>query len=532
MEFQALQSLALTVAQERSRKRVLDQMVTGLLSQPGVALARLWLNEPGDICGTCRMRSECRDQNRCLHLVASAGKPLNEPPDAWSNITGTFQRFPLYARKIGQIGATGNPLLINNFADSEAWVAHPEWARREQIHCFAGQPLIFRGEILGVLAVFSRTEITHEQFSWLRMFADYGAVTITNCRAFTEIEQLKEKLQLENEYLRESVKEALSFGEIVGASPAIKKVLSAVEMVAPTDVSVLITGESGTGKELIASAIHERSRRRAQPMVKVNCGAIPRELFESEFFGHIRGAFTGAVKDRVGRFQLADGGTLFLDEVGEIPIELQSKLLRTLQEGTFERIGDDQTRRTNVRIVAATNRNLEAEIAAGRFREDLYYRLCVFPLQLPPLRERPEDIPALVDHFIRQARHRLHCPYLKLSPDQMAKLQAYPWPGNIREMENVIERAAILSTCGRLEFDEILPQSVTSRLQTTTELHRVAAPAKPLSKEAVRAQERETIRAALEQSGGKIYGPGGAAERLGLPGSTLASRMKTLGIGK
>ena len=303
-------------------------------------------------------------------------------------------------------------------------------------------------------------------------------------------------------------------------------------MVAPTDVSVLITGESGTGKELIACAIHERSRRRAQPMVKVNCGAIPRELFESEFFGHIRGAFTGAVKDRVGRFQLADGGTLFLDEVGEIPIELQSKLLRTLQEGTFERIGDDQTRRTNVRIVAATNRNLEVEIAAGRFREDLYYRLCVFPLQPPPLRERPEDIPALVDHFIRQARHRLHCPYLKLSPDQMAKLQAYPWPGNIREMENVIERAAILSTCGKLNFDEILPHSVTSRIQTTKEPPHMATPAKPLSKEAVRAQERETIRAALEQSGGKIYGPGGAAERLGLPGSTLASRMKTLGIGR
>lgn len=529
MQIESLQSIILAVAQARSVGTVLQMIVQGLNDQPEVALARLWMIAPGDICASCRMRHECPDQTRCLHLVASAGKPLASEND-WSRLNGDFRRFPLQVRKIGRIGATGESVLLQELARESEWIARPDWTRREAIRSFAGHPLTFRGEILGVLGLFSRAEIDERQFAWLRAFADHAAVAIANARAFEEIERLRAQLEMENRYLREEVK--TSFGDIIGESATLRQVLQQIEIVAPTEASVLILGETGTGKELLARAIHERSLRRERPLIKVNCSAVPRELFESEFFGHVKGAFTGALKDRLGRFQLADGGTLFLDEIGEIPRELQSKLLRILQEGQFERIGEDYTRQVDVRILAATNRNLQQEVEAGRFRQDLYYRLNVFPITVPPLRERSEDIPMLAEHFIERTCARLNCSAARLTPEQVEQLQRYHWPGNIRELQNVIERAVILARGGVLQLEHALP---SYRLETgSAPVFQKASSAPPaiIREEIWKGQERKNILAALEQAGGKIYGKDGAAALLGIKPSTLAYRLKVLEIHK
>ncbi|HEX5084253.1 MAG TPA: sigma 54-interacting transcriptional regulator, partial [Blastocatellia bacterium] len=461
MELESLQALSLAIAQERSIEAILQRVMAGLTAQPGVALARLWLRGPGDICTKCPQRLICPDQTECLHLMASAGKPSKGLIEDWSRLDGDFRRFPLGALKVGKIGATGESLLLADVTQESDWIARPKWAKSEGIRSFAGQPLIFRQEVLGVLAIFSRQTLAPHEFNWLRMFADHAAVAIANSRAFAEIERLRKRLKMENDYLREEVRQERFFGDIIGQSPAVRKVVDQITLVAPTEANVLILGESGTGKEMIARAIHERSRRAAKPLVKVNCASIPRDLFESEFFGHVRGAFTGAVRDRVGRFQLAEEGTLFLDEIGEIPLELQSKLLRVLQEGTFERVGEERTRRVNVRIVAATNRDLQREIEAGNFRQDLFFRLSVFPMEVPPLRDRKEDIPLLVRHFIDQAQRRDHCGGFQIDDRQMARLQRYDWPGNVRELQNVIERLMILSRCGKqlVNMDLILPDA-------------------------------------------------------------------------
>ena len=385
MRPEALQPVALAVAQERSLDVVLARIAQGLAGQPGVALARVWLLAPGDICDRCHVRRECPDQTVCLRLVASAGRPTRSRED-WSRLDGDFRRIPLNVRKVGRIGATGEGILIKEVADDTAWIARPEWALSEGIRSFAGHPLLFRDEVLGVLAIVTRTPLDEDAFAWLRVFADHAAVAIAHSRAFEEIRRLGEQLALENAYLREDARAVA--GGIIGGSAPLQKTIEQIALVAPTDTSVLVLGESGTGKELVAQAIHDRSRRRERPLIRVNCGAIPRDLFESEFFGHVKGAFTGAFRDRVGRFQAADGGTLFLDEIGEIPLELQPKLLRAVQEGEYERVGEDRTRHVDVRLVAATNRDLAREIAAGRFREDLYYRLSVFLIEVPPLRQR------------------------------------------------------------------------------------------------------------------------------------------------
>ena len=325
--------------------------------------------------------------------------------------------------------------------------------------------------------------------------------------AFEEIARLNEELRRERDYLREEVKVALNFGQIIGSSAAIERVLKQVELVAPTDANIMIFGESGTGKELIASAIHEQSERRDGPMVRVNCGAIPRELFESEFFGHVKGSFTGALKDRVGRFQRADGGTLFLDEVGEIPLDLQSKLLRVLQEGELERVGDDRTRKVNVRVVAATNRDLKAETQSKRFREDLYFRLNVVPIDVPPLRERPEDIPQLAGHFVEIVSQQLKRSVPRLTEANLLELQRYDWPGNIRELQNVIERAVILLQGSRLRFG--LPEAVPAAGAPAVKASRSLSSSEALLRESDRKErDRDAIIAALERAGGKVAGRG------------------------
>jgi transcriptional regulator with GAF, ATPase, and Fis domain len=521
---EALSEITVAMTRVQPVGTVLETVVKGLAVRPGVALARMWLRAAGDICDACSMGRVCPDHRECLHLVASAGTSLTG--EEWSQTVGDFSRFPLGVCKVGIIGQSGESLCIPDVTADGAWIARPEWARREAIASFGGHPLVYGGEILGVLSIFTRIPLTDDNFRRLRLYADQAAVAIANARAFEEIERMRAQLELENGYLRETVETELAFGEIVGKSPALQKVLHQVELVAPTDAAVLIQGESGTGKELIARAIHDRSGRRNRPLVKVNCAAVAPELFESEFFGHVKGAFTGAIRDRIGRFQLADGGTLFLDEIGEIPLGLQGKLLRVLQEGEFERVGEDRPRKINVRMVAATNLDLKKAVDAGRFRLDLFYRLSVFPIELPPLRERREDIPSLARHFLNVTAKRLRCPTPGLSSEAIVRLQANPWPGNIRELQNAVERAVIQAQCGRRHPDFSFLSHAPD--QSPTDLESPSPRARTEAE--MREMEKRNLLTALRQANGKVSGAGGAAEILGVKPSTFASRLKAFGI--
>jgi PAS domain S-box-containing protein len=349
--------------------------------------------------------------------------------------------------------------------------------------------------------------------------------------AYGEIARLKEELERERDYLREEVQVSMNFGRIVGESPALAAMLARIEAVADTPANVLIIGETGTGKELVAHAIHARSRRHDAPLVKVNCASIPHELFESEFFGHVKGAFTGAYRDRVGRFQLADGGTIFLDEVGEIPLELQGKLLRVLQEREFERVGEDVTRQVDVRVIAATNKDLEKEVELGKFREDLFYRLSVFPVQVPPLRKRGDDVIQLAVHFLEQVCREFGREVPHFTQSQVDAMRAYDWPGNIRELKNVIERAVILAQGDNLRLD--LPSSGGKQAAAESPvIETVQSGRNFLTEKEIRLQQRDNMRRALEYAGWRIAGKGGAAELLGLKPSTLAERMRNFGLEK
>lgn len=523
----------LDIAQEHSVEVLLRLIVDRLAILPDVALARIWLKGPGDICPVCPMLAVCPDHTSCLHLVASAGRPLEVGQD-WSGVEGRFRRFPFNVEKIGVIAARAEAIEVPDLQRDGTWLIDPEWARTERIQGFAGQPLLYRGQLLGVLGVFLRTRLVCKLVTLFRMSADHAATAIANARAFEEIGRQRSQLEMENVYLRDEVKAAYSFGEIIGTSAALARVLEQVDMVAPTDAGVLILGESGTGKELIARAIHEQSRRRSGPMIKVNCASVPRELFESEFFGHARGAFTSAVRDRVGRFELATGGTLFLDEVGEIPLDLQGKLLRAIQERTFERVGEEQPRTVDVRIIASTNRELKEEAEAGRFRLDLYHRLSVFPIEVPPLRERLEDVPLLAVNFMRQSCERLGIPERPLDSHHISELQSYSWLGNIRELQNVIERAAITSRSGSLEFAFPIPATSRSRASPGAVprpgMSNAVADRELLSYSKLKELERENLLAALRRTNWKISGSGGAAELLGVNAATLRSRIKAMGI--
>ena len=343
--------------------------------------------------------------------------------------------------------------------------------------------------------------------------------------ALEQVKQLTHKLELENAYLQQEISEGFSSHHIVGNSPAVQQINYQIQLVAPTVATVLITGESGTGKELIARAIHRAGERNQRPLIRVNCAAIPPELFESEFFGHVRGAFSGAVNARLGRFEVADGGTLFLDEIGELPLALQGKLLRVLQDGEFERVGESITRKVDVRVIAATNRNLKQLVDQGLFREDLYFRLNVFPIRSAPLRERLDDIPLLVTHFLKKICLRFHKPELKVSLAQIQRLQEYHWPGNIRELENRIERQVILSLGDKLVLDDVTmtPAVPVQTHSSQPECHTEAS---------VKNLQYQTTLDALRKTGGKIYGVDGAAHLLGIKPTTLASRLKKWGLNK
>ncbi len=401
---------------------------------------------------------------------------------------------------------------VNTVDDEVFWRKDGKALRVE----YTSTPIVDEGAVVGAVIVFRDISERKQSEKALR-------------QALEENAALRERLEKENAYLQEEILTHANHHEILGKSAAVKKILQQIDLVAPTDASVLITGESGTGKELVARAIHQASERRDRPLIRVNCAAIPRELFESEFFGHVKGAFTGALRDRVGRFELADGGTIFLDEVGEIPLDLQSKLLRVLQDRRFERLGEDKTREVDIRLIAATNRDLKKEVAAGRFREDLYFRLNVFPIECTPLRERAGDIPILAEHFLKTAAARINTRKPALTNANIETLAAYSWPGNARELQNVIERAVILARHGRLHFH--LPESTGPAPKAET------APA-PLGEGAVltaqqmAALEKENIERALAAAGGKVAGKDGAAALLAVKPTTLYSRIKALGIGE
>jgi len=387
----------------------------------------------------------------------------------------------------------------------------------EGIDSVCSAPMIVGNRRLGTLTIgrAGGEPFTDDDEELLAAVASQVAFSVVNALAFQEIAALKDKLAAEKGYLEEEIRTDYNFEEIVGRSRALKSVLHQAATVAPTDSTVLILGETGTGKELIARAIHNLSRRRERTFVKVNCAAIPTGLLESELFGHERGAFTGAIAQRVGRFELADGGTLFLDEVGDLPLELQPKLLRVLQEQAFERLGGSRTHRVNVRVVAATNRPLADAADSGEFRSDLYYRLNVFPLTLPPLRERREDIPDLVRYSVQRFASHLNKRIESIPPDSMAVLCAYDWPGNVRELENAIERAVIV-TPGRV-------------LQVPVADLRRREPVAPAAR-TLQATERDAILRTLRETNGVLGGPNGAATRLGIKRTTLQSRMRKLGI--
>ncbi|MBZ5513575.1 MAG: sigma 54-interacting transcriptional regulator [Acidobacteriia bacterium] len=847
MNINSLQRVILAVAQSEGLDSVLQKIVRGLAGERDVALTRIWLVAPGDICVSCPLKSVCLDQARCLHLVASAGNPLIEPgfedgtrPD-WTRINGHFRRIPLNTPfNLGHVVTTGEPVhvRIQDGGVERLWSSRPDWVKAQKILTFANYPLIFKGEALGALAVFSRSELSERELERLRAFADLAVLAISNAhvteqfraphasaaamaerwravfeksaigvaltdekgrfldvnrayenvlgytkeelrnlsffditpeefresnrglatelwagsleqyqfekpylrkdgelvwvrlhaslvpgagsvprfalalcediterkraeeslrkseerwrtlleinnamitnlsqeallrsivealrrfvpfdraaltlylpekdvfrfvaiegsdasdyfrpgleispqessvgwvfhhqrpilrrdlekeqqysnerrlaregmrshcvvplivrgrsigtlnvasnaqnqyseeasdflqevanqvalavenmKSYEEIATLKARLQEENIYLQEEIRTEHNFEEIVGNSPALLKVLQAVEQVAPTDSTVLIHGETGTGKELIARAIHNRSTRKDRPLLRVDCGAIPAGLVESELFGHMKGAFTGAYERRTGRFELADGGTIFLDEIGELPPEIQAKLLRVLQEHEFERVGSSHSQRVDVRVIAATNRNLEEAVKAGGFRADLFYRLNVFPLQVPPLRDRRSDIPQLVTFYLSRSAKKFSKRVDTISRGTMDRLVNYPWPGNVRELQNVIERAVILSPGSALLLDQnLVPGPSLGRSAEKSEtpgqdplLAEAESPRLPTLEEADRAH----ILAALQQTGGVIEGPKGAATILNLHPNTLRHRMQKLGI--
>jgi transcriptional regulator with GAF, ATPase, and Fis domain len=531
-EFDSLKDRLLELAQIRSVEELLRRVVTRLAELPYVALARIWLVDKGDLCGSCSMRPKCPSQTFCLHLVASAGRSQADPKVDWSRLGGEFQRIPLRVGKVGRVAYTGQAMLVKDMGRASSLSSSLDWARKEKILGFDAQPIRYQDEVLGVLALFTRIPTPEQGPAWLRIFADYIAVAFVNARAFEENDRLRARLELETAYLREEVREAKALGEILGQSASLRHLQHQIDLVAPTDASVLILGESGTGKELVAREIHQRSRRSQQPLIRVNCASVPRELYESEFFGHAKGSFTGAIKDRAGRFEAADGGTLFLDEVGEIPLELQSKLLRVLQEKQYERVGEERTRTINVRILAASNRDLKGEVEAGWFRRDLYYRLNVFPIEVPPLRQHKEDIPLLAAHFFGQAARRLKVPVPKLTEAHLLQLRNYDWPGNVREMQNFIERALILAQRGSLRFElpPGQPEAIVSAPRQGAEA--TSSEVQILTDAEFRLRERANVLAALTQSAWRIHGPGGAAELLNINPSTLISRIRKLKLNK
>ncbi|HEX6850949.1 MAG TPA: sigma 54-interacting transcriptional regulator [Candidatus Polarisedimenticolaceae bacterium] len=454
------------------------------------------------------------DPSDGMFKVLGVAGPVPSPP-----IIPVGTAWPREGGRSGWIAETGIPLRTDDLREDTRFYEHAPLIR-EGILSALSVPLQAKGRVLGTLNVGSREvgRYSESDQELLVAIADQVALAIRNMLAYEEIAALKSRLEQENQYLQEECRAEVEFADLVGESPAIQQVLESVRMVAGTDSTVLVTGETGTGKELVVRAIHGLSQRKDKILVKVNCAALPGGVIESELFGHEKGAFTGALTRRVGRFELAKGGTLFLDEVGDLPLELQAKLLRVLQEGEFERVGGTQTIKVDVRVVAATNRELHKDVEEGRFRADLFYRLNVFPIPIPPLRDRAADVPRLTRHFAMLYATKMGKPIGAIEEPVLAKLMAYGWPGNVRELQNVVERAVILSRNGRLELDGALAApSGAVRANPGRTLEEI---------------ERDHIVSVLESVGWRVSGERGAAKILGLKRTTLEARMSRLGISR
>jgi formate hydrogenlyase transcriptional activator len=518
-----LRRITRSMATTEDLHQVLGSIVNALVEQPGMVTSRVWLYLHDHECDTCRSGppngAPPSHGKRMLHLHASAGDvlrgldrqhhilPLDLPtPPALVVV----QRRSLRHDDILEDPAVrGTPPLFQLLQSINAKGA-------------AAYPLIFQGEVLGSIGMIADRRLEDEEYELLGIFADQAAMAIKSAQLFRDLARYRDRLERENAYLQEEIQQERGFEGIIGQSPALRAVLRKVQQVARVETTVLLTGETGTGKELIARALHEGSPRAERPLIKVNCGAIPQGVVESELFGHEKGAFTGALTRRIGRFELAHNGTLFMDEVGELPLDTQVKLLRVLQEQEFERVGATRPQKVDVRLVAATNRDLEKEVAENRFRADLYYRLNVFPIRIPPLRERPSDIPLLVKHFLAQFQRKLAKPLKAVTVESMERMEHYAWPGNVRELQNVLERACVLAEGPVVEVAENLSSKGRAEPSDVG-----SAEILPLEE-----NERIHIRRALAAARGKVHGPEGAAALLRINPSTLRSRMQKLGIGR
>jgi formate hydrogenlyase transcriptional activator len=512
LNFESAQAYQRQLARERDRLRVLLEVnnatiskldLHDLLSAISASLRRVIHHEYTSLA----LFEPITNQMRVLALDFPQGKGLIREE----------MIVPLDGSMTGKAFRMRGPLVLDRAAMDDFDSPTSLLMRAEGVRSVVCMPLITHDHSLGTLSLASLRDGAFQQgdVDLLVQVAGQVAIAVENALAFQEIAVLKNKLAQEKLYLEDEIRSEMNFDEIIGEGTSLRAVLKQVETVAPTDSTVLITGETGTGKELIARAIHQLSPRRERTFVKVNCAAIPTGLLESELFGHERGAFTGAIAQRIGRFELAHGGTIFLDEVGDIPLELQPKLLRVLQEQEFERLGSTQTTRVDVRLVAATNRDLAEMVAARTFRSDLYYRLRVFPLHMPPLRERQEDIPALVRYFVEKHAQRMNRMVETIPAETLDLLVRYSWPGNIRELENLIERAVIVSPGPVLRVP----------------LGELKAPSEPLADSlTLRAAERDHILKALEATNWVLAGPRGAAARLGMKRTTLQSKMRKLGV--
>ena len=507
-----LQRVTARMTVHHTLEEVLGAITRGLVQNGAAALARIWLYTTEQQCAACRSAASSGaspHDTHSLHLCASAG--------IFEGHAGPNHCLPLGMYLGGRVAETRTPTLINDLP-GERRVRGLRWISEHRLQAYAGYPLLFNGELEGVLGIFRRQAWEMDEFLAFGIFASQAAIAIKNAVLIERTEQRSERLSFENECLQDEIHEAHGSGDILGTSPPMQALLRNIEKVARTDSTVLLLGETGTGKELVARAIHDRSPRRGGPLIKVNCGAIAPGLVESELFGHEKGAFTGALAQRLGRFELADGGTLFLDEIGELPLDVQVKLLRVVQDGEFERVGGASLVRTHARIVAATNRDLEADVAAGKFRADLYYRLSVLPVRLPPLRERIGDLPLLVKHFLERLQRKLGKPLRALRPEDVERLRRYSWPGNVRELENVLERACVLAQDDIVELVDSLRGGGADRAGHTAALR------------TLQEVEREHILRVLASTHGVIQGPRGAARVLGLHPNTLRSRLERLDI--
>ena len=500
---------------------LLNSIATALAENTGACFARVFLFQSDDECEVCRSGGGTNPATmpgvKRLHLHADAGEMRGVLRDHHAVDLDN-------ASPPSKVARERTPFLTNDLLQAVRGRVSPELSQFYEssgVVAAGARPLEFRGELIGVIGMMSKRPFDPQAFELLGIFADQAAMAIKSAHVFTELERYKERLEIENAYLKEEIRTERGFEEIVGQSGALRAALRKVKQVAPVDTTVLLTGETGTGKELIARAIHSLSPRKDRSMVKINCGAIPHGVVESELFGHEKGAFTGALQRRLGRFELADKGTLFMDEVGELPLDTQVKLLRVLQEQEFERLGGVRAIKTDVRLVAATNRDLEVEVAEGRFRPDLFYRLNVFPVRIPALRERPDDIPLLVRHFLAHFQRKLAKPLRGVTPGSMDRLMEYAWPGNIRELQNVLERASVLARGPIVD--------VFTALGGVGGVDRPASDAIAVVDERLLTldeHEQMQIKRALDAAGGKLHGPGGAAEMLGINASTLRSRME------